>query len=145
MPVLYDSTGRPAAPAMTLANQTRLVTTPFTALLNAIQACSSCNLSGVAVQTGAVVSGTGTAGSTPLAQDQCRIQLYSGYLTGWISIPGPIDSMFLSDNKTLNLSATVVVNLQSAIVGILGDVQGNPWTEIVGGVRRQVALGPGGQ
>jgi hypothetical protein len=53
--------------------------------------------------------------------------------------------MFLSDGKTLNLSASVVLALQSAVVGILGDVQGNPWVGFAGGVRSQVALGPGGQ
>jgi hypothetical protein len=145
MPVLIDSQGRPSSPALTLANQTRLIVTPFERLLNALQACSSCNLAGVAQQIGAVVTGVGTAGASPLATDQCRIQLVSSSLTGYMSVPGPVDAMFLGDGRTLNMSSSIVVELQAASVGILGDVQGNPWIGFVGGVRRQVALGPGGQ
>jgi len=145
MPSFLDSQGRSANPAMTLANQTRLVMTPFMTLLNALQACSSCNLVGAAMQTGGLVTGTGTAGSHPLAIDQCRIQLASSYLTGFISVPGPVDEMFLSDGVTLNPAASIVVALQAAIFGILGDVEGHPWTTIEGGRRRQVAPGPGSQ
>jgi hypothetical protein len=145
VPMFQDSQGRPSSPALTLGDQDALGLAPYAALLAAMQACSSCNLVGVAQQIGTTAHGTGTPGTHPLATDQCRIQLVSSALTGFISIPGPVDAMFQSDGSTLNLAAPIVLALQSAIIGVLGDVQGNPWTSIVGGVRRQVALGPGGQ
>ena len=145
VPYLTDSQGRPSAPALTLRNQVPLDLTPYTTLLDAIQACSSCNMQAAAVQIGATTFSSGGASSNPLSTDVCKIQLYSGSYTGWLPIPGPVDAMFKSDGVTLDLSSTIVVNLQSAVVGILGDVAGNAWMGFAGGKRGTVTLGPGGQ
>jgi len=142
-PQWTDTQGGEAQPYMTLLNQTPLVVTPFASLLYSLQALSACTLGGVIVHTGATFSGSPSgASSHPQAVDQLRIQL-AGVNTGFITVPGPIDAIFSSGGVNLNTSNTLVQSAWTQIQAILGDYEGNPWTTLVGGVRRRVNYGGG--
>jgi hypothetical protein len=142
-PIWIDANGVPSTPILTTLNQTPPVITPYDALLAAMQAISSCTLSGVAVGGGASYSGSPVSGPYPLATDQLRIQISSGSNTGFIIVPGPIAAVFESDGVTLNTSSSLVLSLFAAIQGVLGDYSGNGWSKLVGGTRRQVTQGSG--
>lgn len=143
-PAFVDVNGGTSVPTMSLASQTPLIVTPYTTLLTAMQAASAMALFGVAQQLGAAQSGSPGTSTTPLSTDQLRLQLSSGSSTGYIIVPGPVPALFKSDGVTFNPSSTVSTNLIAAILAILGDPAGRPWTAVVGGTRRKVLVGPGG-
>src|ERR1700676_3863206 len=137
-PAFVDVTGGTSVPTMSLAVQTPLVTTPYAALLAALQNASAMELFSVAQQLGAAQSGSAGTSPTPLSTDQLRLQVASGFSTGYIIVPGPVSALFMSDGVTFNPSSSVSVALIAAILGVLGDPAGRPWTAVVGGTRRKV-------
>lgn len=143
-PIWMDANGGTATPFASLLVQTPLVVTPYLPLLNAMQAVSACTMIGVIVQTGAAYSGTPSGPSShPLATDQLRIQM-ANTRNGYIAIPGPIDAIFEADTTTLNTSNSLVTALDTQIKAICGATYGSAWTTLVGGVRRVVQYGAGG-
>lgn len=143
--LVQDSNGGIAFGSMSTQNQTPLVLTPYAGLLSAYQNCTGCNIIGVALQTGASYSGSGSPGSYPLASDELRLQLQSGSSTGWINLPAPVNALFYAGGNVFNPGSSLITALGTQIFAVLGDPTGRAWSSISGGKYRQVVRGPGGQ
>lgn len=143
VPQWTDQLGGLSKPYSFTAAQTPAVLTPFVSLLSALDALSACKLGAVVLQLYAPNTSSFGSSSTPNCTDEARIQLKSsGGKSGYIVVPGPIDGIWTGPGGTLDIAASQVVALQSALT-VLGPGDGTGWTTIVGGVRGVVAPGPG--
>lgn len=145
IPQWVDAVGGTSEPFMSIYPQASAVLTPYNQLLAAMQAMSACQLRAAVLQLANTYPGASGSSSHPQASDQLRIQVSNGARTGFVTIPGPIDSIFLSDSVTLDLTNPLVVALKSQLIAVLGDTTGASWTAIVAGARRRVAQGQGSE
>ncbi len=143
VPQWLDQNGGMSEPYMSIYPQSSAVITPYSALLASMQAMSACKLQAAVLQSAGTYAGALGSSPHPLVTDQLRIQVKNAHNAGFLTIPGPIASIFLGDGQTLNTANALVQAFMAQVQAVLGDSQGNAWVTLVGGTRRVVLQGPG--
>lgn len=137
-----DVSGRMATSFMTSQDQSEGGATAYEALADAIQACCDARLT--AIQFITTVHRGGAPADGPYATVLDRASLLGNIAaTGRpyrLSLVGPKASIFNSAHTLVDLTNTLVVALDTAQMGVLGDQEGNPNGPFKRGVR-QMARG----
>lgn len=139
-----DGTGATATTFTVLADQTPALPASVTAILDAMAALSNCAYIGKAYQNAQVLADTPGTGDYPSVADRVVFKLrYSGVAyPSRIEIPAPIDGIFLSDNRLVDMSNPLVEALVDALIAHAGDNAGNPVVGVEQGRRQMVNRGP---
>jgi hypothetical protein len=106
------------------------------------QAASHCALVGVQFQTTLKFDATPEDGDYPSVLDRAvllaRIPL--GTTKTRVEVPGPRSELFQADTLTVDLSNTLVTDLQAACIAVLGDTSGHPMGPFRYGNRQRARL-----
>lgn len=137
-----DNENREAVSFMTTQDQLSGGASAYASLANALQDCSDAWLNAIQFQATLVRVGIPVVG--PYATCIDRASLLGNIIgTGApyrLSIVGPKSSIFLADNKTVDLQNPLIVALQGQVMALMGDNNGNPCGPFKRGVR-QMARG----
>jgi hypothetical protein len=128
-----DNESREAVSFMTTQDQLTGGAAAYSGLADALQNCSDAYLQAIQFQSTLVRVGVPVVGP----YGTCIIATGAPYR---LSIVGPKASIFLADNKTVDLSNPLIVALQSSVMALMGDNNGNPCGPFKRGVR-QMARG----
>jgi hypothetical protein len=109
-------------------------------LADAYQAISVGGLFAVTQQVRGVIPATPVAGTYGTVRDQAIIVVRSANYSRQFCVPCPVDSIWLSDMSTLDLSNSLVTDWFSELQTVSGDSYGNPWINMQYGYRRKVTL-----
>jgi hypothetical protein len=134
-----DNNGTPATAFITTQEQGSGGAGAYSALAAAFQAVSDAKV--VAVQFQSTLHLTGTAGSGPYETAFDRGVLLGNIpATGApakVSIIAPKAAIFLPDTVTIDLSNLQILALQTQIMALAGDRNGNPWGPFKRGMRTE--------
>jgi hypothetical protein len=110
----------------------------------AAQAMSNCGLIAVQYQTTAVLTNVPTSGPYPTVFDRAVMlaTITNTNSPRQLAIPGPVSSIFLPDNVTVDLSNSLVAAFAAQAQANLGDTAGNPVGPFVRGRRTQAGGSP---
>lgn len=137
-----DNENREAVSFMTTQDQTTGAAAAYAPLANALQDCSDAWLNAIQFQSTLVRVGVPVVGPYGTCIDRASL-LGNIIATGApyrLSIVGPKSSIFLADNSTVDLSNPLIVALQTQVMALMGDNNGNPCGPFKRGVR-QMARG----
>lgn len=137
-----DNESREAVSFMTTQDQLTGGAAAYSGLADALQNCSDAYLQAIQFQSTLVRVGVPVVGPYGTCIDRASL-LGNIIATGApyrLSIVGPKASIFLADNKTVDLSNPLIVALQSSVMALMGDNNGNPCGPFKRGVR-QMARG----
>jgi hypothetical protein len=139
-PNWVDVQGGQANSMWTTADQSDAGLGPFSSLVSAAQSLSNAALFTGVIQTRSVIGGTPVVGPYGTVTDQVVFRMQSAGFGSNIIVPAPVDTIFLSDNTTVDLSNPLVTAFIAQVIAILGDSYGNPWISCSFGQRRKINL-----
>jgi hypothetical protein len=139
-----DANGKECTSFYTTQDQSAGGVGAYSALATALQATSDAKL--LAIQFQKTLAFSGTIGSGPYKSIYDRASGLSRIIgTGnpfrW-SIPAPKAAIFESDTKTLDLSSTLIMTLDTEMQAVLGNSSGIGITPIAYGNRTRAGGGP---
>ena len=141
-PNFVDVLGGQSNPLWVAAAQGDSGLGPYSGLAIAAQNLSCAGIFAGVIQTRALIDATPVPGVYGTVLDQAVFGVTSAARTGQLAIPAPVDSIFLSDNVTVDLSNGLVQAWWAEVQGVLGDSFGNPWTALSWGQRRKIRRFP---
>lgn len=139
-PNFLDTMGGQANPMWCAADQSDAGLGPYGGLVTATQALSVAGVFAGVLQSRSMISATPVAGVYGTVSDQVVFGVVSSARQGQLAIPAPIDTIFMSDNVTVDLDNTLVQAWWSEVQGVLGDSYGNAWTQLAWGQRRKIRI-----
>ena len=109
------------------------ISLPYT---TALAACSNANLNAFTAGVALTSSPAASSGAYPLVTDVAVLNFVSVALGRvQLTIPSPVASIFGSDGVTVDPTNPLVAALISAATGYLADVNGNPVSAFMQGVK----------
>ena len=141
-PNFVDIMGGQANPMYVAADQGDGGMGPFSSLVLATQNMSCAGIFAGVIQTRSLVDAVAVGGPYGTVLDQVVFGVSSSARTGQLAIPAPVDTIFLPDYVTVDLSNGLVQAWWEAVQGTLGDSYGNPWTQLAWGQRRRIRRFP---
>lgn len=139
-PNFKDIMGGQANCMWTTADQSDGGFGPFASVATATQNLSVCAVFAGVMQVRTIVGGVPSTGVYGTVSDQVVMCLRSETSSGQLVIPGPVDTIFLDDMQTVDLSNSLVTEWFGAVSSQLGDSYGSPWLRLTNGYRRKIRL-----
>lgn len=139
-PNFIDVAGGQANAFWTLQDQSDTGPGPYGGILTATQALSNAAIFAAVTQSRTIPGGTPVTGPYDTVMDEVIFQVVSANYTGRVAIKAPIDSIFMPDLLTVDLSNSVVQAWWTEFQGLFGDSTGSPWTQLSWGQRRMINL-----
>lgn len=136
-----DSIGGGCQTGWTTEDQSTIAAGIYNPLIGAAAALSCAGQFDCIMQSVIVASSGTSSGPYSTVRDQAIFELVGQEYTRLLAIPAPINSIFLSDAKTIDMSNSLVVAFLDQVFDVLGDSYGNAWKNVVSGYRRRVLIG----
>jgi len=137
-----DANGLGGQNFLSTQDQTAGTDGAYAALATALTNISDAGLVAITFQKPSIHTPAAGSGPYKSCSDRAVFNLRSSANTaGTLNVVAPKSSIFLSDNKTVDMSNSLVVALVTAVTGVLGDSHGNPWVTVKQGFREKVRKG----
>jgi hypothetical protein len=135
-----DINGGQANGLWTIQDQSDGGSGPYGSIVDSTQNLTVCGVFAGVIQKRFALSGTPTTGVYGTVSDQVVFRVQSANYATNVAIPGPVDSIFLADTFTVDLTNTLVTSWFSSFAATFGDSLGSPWTALLWGRRRMINL-----
>ena len=138
-----DINGKRTCAFLTTQDQSSGGASTYAPLAAAIQAVTSCGLVAIQFQTTVVVDAAASDGDYPSVFDKAVIlvPIDGENRSSRLEIPGPKSEIFLSNHVTVDLTNTLVEDVQAQGIALLGDADGHPWGPFKRGTRQRARGG----
>jgi len=135
-----DANGKIATTQWATQDQDDSVPAEITALATAGSVLSCCGIKAVQFATTHIMDQTPISGAYGTVWDRAvLLDKFEGQKgSGQISIPGPLESIFLSDNVTVDLNNTNVQDFIAEVLANMGNASGTPVSSVYKGRRSKV-------
>lgn len=138
-----DEQGNPATTFWNTLDQSDAVPSGLISLLNAAKLCTTAGLVAVQYQTTHYIGGSGSGGSYPSIYDRAvfRSRMSTTGARVMTEIPCPKIEILNSDHQTIDLTNSLVVDFQTALMAYTGDPLGHAVGPFLQGQRQRAKGG----